>query len=108
MAWRKLAKSEAHDYCDNLSKALRDNQAEIEVMAVGVMDRKETAWIRIHGLSYNPDEDILYIYCENLDHQVKKPREINLYETDKGLEKIEIVASDGYKHLLHFREPVRS
>ncbi len=108
MAWRKLEKSEAEAYCDTLSRALKDNQAEIEIMAVGVMDRKETAWIRIHGLTYNPDEDILYIYCDNLDHQIKKPREINLYETDSGLEMIEIVAADGYKHLLHFRKPVKA
>ncbi len=107
MAWRKLAKSEASDYCDTLSRKLRGGQAEIEVMAVGIMDKKETAWIPIHGITYNPEEDILYIYCDHLDHQIRKPREINLYETDRGLEKIEIIGANGYNHLLHFKNPIQ-
>ncbi len=107
MSMRKIDKSEGESYFNTVSKALQDKMAEIEIMAMGTMDKKQTNWIKIHGISYNPDEDILFIFCENLEHRIKKALEFKVWETDNSIEKIEIVGSDGYSHLLTFKSPVK-
>jgi hypothetical protein len=104
---RKIDKSECESYCNTLSKALHEEMVEIEVMAMGTMDKKQTNWIKIHGISYNPTEDVLFVFCENLEHRIKKALEFKVMETDKGVERIEIVGSGGYSHLLIFKKPVK-
>ncbi|HFQ81219.1 MAG TPA: hypothetical protein ENK33_07595 [Desulfobacterales bacterium] len=107
MSMRKIDKSECESYFNTLSKALQDKMAEIEIMAMGTMDKKQTHWIKINGISYNPEEDVLFIFCENLEHRIKKALEFKVWGTDDSVDKVEIVGSDGYSHLLTFKNPVK-
>ena len=106
MSWKKLEESEYESYFDGFSKGLKDEKVEIEVMAVSVMDKKQTGWISFYGISYDPPEKIISIICEHIDHRIKKPLEVNVLEGDTGVESIEIVGGDGYNHLLKLRKPV--
>ncbi|HHD63916.1 MAG TPA: hypothetical protein ENK96_06055 [Desulfobulbaceae bacterium] len=110
MSWKKLEESEYEDYFDALSKRLKDEKAEkaeIEVLAVGTMEEKQTGWISFYGISYDPPEKIVSIICEYIDHRIKQPQKISVHETGAGVDTVEIVGGDGYEHVLKFKEPIR-
>ncbi|HEB70079.1 MAG TPA: hypothetical protein ENI88_10745 [Desulfobulbus sp.] len=106
MARKKLEESEYEAYFDSLSKGMKEQVAEIEVMAVGIMDKEQTGWIPCYGISYDPPEKTISIMCEYIDHNIKKPREVWVKESDSGIAAIEITGAEGYIHLLKFKEPV--
>lgn len=106
MAWKKLEESEYETYLDTLSRGLKDSSAEIEVMAVGIMDKQQTGWIPFYGISYDPREKIISISSEYIDHHIKRPREVRLHAGDKGVDSIEITGGDGYNHLLKLKQPI--
>lgn len=105
MSWKKLEESEYETYFDTLSKGLKDKTAEIEIMAAGVMDKQQTAWIPFYGISYNPPKKVISIISEYIDHHIKRPQKVRVHEGDKGVDSIEITGGDGYIHLLKFKEP---
>ncbi len=107
MAWKELKEEEYRQYFDALSKKLGENKAEIEVMAVGVMEQEQTAWVPFWGISYDPPEKMISIISEYIDHHIKKPKEVRIHETDAGVTAIEIIAGDGFKHVLKLKNPVR-
>jgi len=106
MSWKKLEESEYETYFDALSKGLKDETAEIEVMAVGIMDKKQTGWIPFYGISYDPPDKIISVISEYIDHHIKQPKEVSVHEENGGVDSIEITGGDGYNHLLKFREPI--
>ncbi len=106
MPRKKLEESEYEAYFDTLSKGLKEQTAEIEVMAVGIMDKEQTGWIPFYGISYDPPEKTISIICEYIDHRIKKPREVWVKESDAGINAIEITGGNGYTHLLKFKEPI--
>ncbi len=108
MERKKLAETEYESYFDNLSRELKNQQAEIEVMAVGVFDKEQTSWITLYGISYDPAEKTVFISCEHIDHHIKNPQEVTVVTGDAGVESIEIVGGGGYEHLLKFKTPVKA
>ena len=61
MSNKKLQESEYEGYFNSLSKGMKDGVAEIEVMAVSIMDRELTDWIPFFGISYDPSEKTISI-----------------------------------------------
>ncbi len=106
MSWKKLEESEYETYFDALSKGLKDEIAEIEVMAVGIMDKEQTGWIPFYGISYDPPEKNISIISEYIDHRIKQPQKVSVHEGDEGVDSIEITGGDGYKHLLKLKKPI--
>ena len=107
MAWRKLEESKYETSFNALSKGLKDEVAEIEIMAVGVMDKNQTGWIPFYGISYDPQEKIISITTEYIDHHIKRAQEVRIHENDEGIDSIEITGGDGYSHLLKFKKALR-
>jgi hypothetical protein len=106
MSNKKLQESEYEGYFNSLSKGMKDEAAEIEVMAVSIMDRELTDWIPFFGISYDPSEKTISIISEFIDHHIKNPTEITVQEGDKGVESIEINGGDGYTHRIKFKNPI--
>lgn len=71
-------------------------------MAVGIMDKEQTGWMPFYGIGYEPPEKAIVIFCEYIDHSIKKPREVWVRESDAGIQSVEIVGENGYTHLLKF------
>ena len=106
MAWKKLEEPEYETYFDTLSKAFENEQVEIEVLAVSIGAQKQTRWIPLIGISYDPPEKTISIISEAIDHHIKGPREVQIHETDAGIDSIQITGADGYEHLLKLKKPV--
>ncbi|RUM39744.1 MAG: hypothetical protein DSY57_00740 [Desulfobulbus sp.] len=106
MAWKKLEESEYEAYFDKLSKAFTNEKVEIEVLAVSIGAQKQTRWIPLIGISYDPREKTIFIISEAIDHHIKRPQDVQIHETDAGIDTIQITGSDGYEHLLKLKNPV--
>jgi hypothetical protein len=99
-----IAKSEWALYCDNISKALESSDAEIEVSSLELGDQPETDWLPFIGISYDPNDDIIDIALEGLDHIINHPREMRAELTTGGLKALQIKDSDGVQHLVKLRD----
>jgi hypothetical protein len=106
MTARKLDKSQWRTFLDRLSKTLEGKQAEIEVASLSLGDQVEAEWLPLHGITYDPNDDLVEVALERLDHMIRKPREIYLEDWIRGLTTIEIVDADGTKQVVKLREPL--
>jgi len=106
MTARKLDKSQWRTFFDRLSKTLEGKQAEIEVASLSLGDQVEAEWLPLHGITYDPNDDLVEVALERLDHMIRKPREIYLEDWIRGLTTIEIFDADGTKQVVKLREPL--
>jgi Family of unknown function (DUF5335) len=91
---------------DRLSKTLQGKQAEIEVASLSFGDQVEAEWLPLHGITYDPNDDLVEVALEGLDHMIRKACEIYLEDWTKGLTTIEIVDADGTRQVVKLREPL--
>jgi uncharacterized protein DUF5335 len=106
MPARKLDKNQWRMFFDRLSKTLQGQQAEIEVASLSFGDQVEAELLPLHGITYDPNDDLVEVALEGLDHMIRKPREIYLEDWTKGLTTIEIVDADGTKQVVKLQEPL--
>jgi Family of unknown function (DUF5335) len=59
----------------------------------------------LHGITYDPNDDLVEVALEGLDHMIRKPREIYLEDWIRGLT-TKIVDADGTRQVVKLREPL--
>ncbi|MDB5867561.1 MAG: hypothetical protein JWO70_5367 [Betaproteobacteria bacterium] len=106
MATRKLEKPEWQRYFDWVSTSTLGQRAEIEVASLEIGAQVEAEWLPILGLVYDPQDDLLEVVLEGVDHLVRKPREIYVDEGIAGLESLMVVDADGVRQILRLRDPL--
>ena len=106
MAMRKLDKTQWRTFFDRLSKMLEGKQAEIEVISLGLGDQVEAEWLPLLGIVYDPNDDIVEVALEDLDHLIQKPRDVYVEEGPGGLVALEIVDADDVKQIVKLRDPL--
>jgi hypothetical protein len=102
----KLDKSRWHGFFDRISKVLIGKRAEIEVASLDLGDQVEATWLPLLGFVYEPKTELLEIALEDVDHLIRKPREIFVDEVPLGLASLEVVDAEGRKHIVRLREPL--
>ena len=106
MTTRKLDKRQWRTVFDRLSKTLEGKQAEIEVVSLCLGDQVEAEWLPLHGITYDPNNDLVEVALEGLDHMIRKPRKVFLEDQSQELMSLEIVDADGTKQVIKLREPL--
>jgi hypothetical protein len=106
MAARKLEKNEWKPFFDSVSKVLGAKQAEIEVQSLDLGDQVEAEWLPLLGLTYDPNNDLLDVALEGLDHMIPKPREIYVEDGGVGLASLAITDAEGAHQLVKLRDPM--
>jgi hypothetical protein len=95
----------AHLLRSRLEK-LEGKQAEIEVISLGLGDQVEAEWLPLLGIVYDPNDDIVEVALEDLDHLIQKPRDVYVEEGPGGLVALEIVDADDVKQIVKLRDPL--
>jgi Family of unknown function (DUF5335) len=95
----------AHVFRSSLENARRKAGRD-EVASLSLGDQVEAEWLPLHGITYDPNDDLVEVALERLDHMIRKPREIYLEDWIRGLTTIEIVDADGTKQVVKLREPL--
>jgi hypothetical protein len=106
MGERRLRRGEWRAFCDRLSKSLRDEAAELEVVSLALGDRVEARWLPLYGIAYDARADTLEIALEGIDHLIAAPRDIVVEETPRGVVSVEITTADERQETLKLRKPV--
>ena len=95
----------AHVFRSSLENARRKAGRD-EVASLSLGDQVEAEWLPLHGITYDPNDDLVEVALEGLDHMIRKPREIYLEDWTRGLMTIEVVDADGTKQVVKLREPL--
>jgi hypothetical protein len=105
MSTSQLNKSEWRIYFDRVSKAIRDERAEIEVNSMALGSQIAASWLPLHGITYDPKSDVLEVVLEGLDHIVHAPVSIHVEQEGDALTSMQV--SDGdTQQILRFRKPI--
>jgi hypothetical protein len=103
---RKIPQDAWQSYFDAMSKVMDGKQAELEVASLGIGDQIAAEWVELVGITYDPKDDLIEIILGDLDHMIRKPREIWVDEMGFALESMEVIDSDGNRQILKLRDPL--
>jgi hypothetical protein len=108
VATRKIDKAQWRPYFDRMSKVLLGMRAEIEVDSLdfGSQLEAKAPWLPLLGIVYDHKDDLIEIALEDVDHLIRRPREIYVDEGPTGLESVLIVDADGVRQIVKLREPL--
>jgi hypothetical protein len=102
----RLDKNQWRPYFDRVSKGLTGKRADIEVASLALGDQVEVEWLPIIGIVYDPNDDIIEVALENVDHMISKPREVYVEEEGGQLASVEIIDADGVRQIVNLRDPL--
>src|SRR5215510_931260 len=106
MTIHKLEKAEWRPFLDLVSKVLPAKEAEIEVASLKLGDQVQAEWLPLLGLAYDPNDDIVEVALDGLDHLIPRPREFYVDNGAGTLSSLEIVDADGVKQIVKLRDPL--
>jgi hypothetical protein len=105
---RMLAQAEWATYLDRLSKGLKTQQVQIDVVGSSIGSLKLVdRWVSLLGVVYDHKNDLVEIALEGLDHIIHHPTEISVVESPEGLESMQIVGPDGVRQIIKLKQPTR-
>jgi hypothetical protein len=103
----KLEKSKWRGFFDGMTNALIGKSAEIEIAALPIGHQIEGKTLPLNGITYDHKDDLVLISSElDVDHMIRRPRDIYIEEGPTGLENVLIVDADGVQHMVKLRLPL--
>jgi Family of unknown function (DUF5335) len=106
MTTRKLDKKQWRTFFDRVSTMLEGKEAEIEIASLRLGDQVEAEWLPLLGIVYDPNDAIVEVALEGLDHLIAKPRDIYIEDGPSGLVALEIVDADDVRQIVKLRDPL--
>ena len=104
MTARSIEKAEWASFCAAVSQALEGSEAEIEVASIDLGGQVEKEWAPLIGISYDPEDDIIDIALEDIDHIVNRPQELLADIDDASISALQITDADGTRHLVRLKD----
>lgn len=106
MLLTELPRARWQHYFDEISKSLHAERVKVEVTGLGLGDRIAADWIALDGLTYDPNDDALTVFCEGLQHNIRHPRKIHVDVQSDGLHSLEAVDSEDDHHIIQLSAPI--
>lgn len=106
MTTRKLDKAQWRTTLDRISKTLQGKTAEIEVASLSLGDQVQAEWLPLLGVTYDPEDDLVEVALEGLDHLIDHPRDVFVDDGPQGVAALEIVTTDDVKEIVRFKDPL--
>jgi hypothetical protein len=89
-----------------MADVLMGKRAEVEAASLDLGDQIVAEWVPLLGVTYDAQDDLLDVALNGLNHLIRRPREIYVQESPKGVEAIAVVSADGVKQILHLKDPL--
>lgn len=110
MNYQQIEKSGWQRFFDAISTTMEGTRIGIEVIGLDIGDQIEAESLPISGITYDPNDDALYFYAEDVDrhvgHTISSPREIYAQLGTNGLSEVVVMDSDDHKQIVRFRAPL--
>jgi hypothetical protein len=97
-AWR--------DFFDGMTAIVRGKQVEIEVVGLDLGDEVQAEWVALTGLTYEPRQNTLFIYTDQLEHSIADPQEISVELGNEGVNQLVILDAQGQQQFVRLRSPL--
>jgi hypothetical protein len=104
MTARSIQKADWGSFCAAVSDALEGSDAEIEVASLDLGQQVEKQWAPLIGISYDPEDDIIDIALEEVDHIVNEPKELLAEIDDARVSALQITDGEGTRHLVRLKD----
>jgi hypothetical protein len=104
MTARSIEKAEWASFCAAVSQALEGSEAEIEVASIDLGGQVEKQWAPLIGISYDPEDDVIDIALEDVDHIVNRPQELLADIGASSISALQITDADGTRHLVRLKD----
>ena len=101
---RALDRSEWQLYCENISDALQESEAGIEVDSVEIGAQVAVRSLPLIGITYDRNDDIIDIAFEGFDHIIEHPRELCIDASPEAVSVLEIIDKTGAQHIVKLKE----
>ncbi|MGE0080075.1 MAG: DUF5335 family protein [Thiohalomonadaceae bacterium] len=105
MATMDLDRSSWHAYFDDMARKTRGNQVYLETTGMRVGSQRETDWLSLNGITYDPKSDVLEVVTDKLDHLISHPSAISIDYDAEGLHNVSVIDAEGNRQLIHLKEP---
>jgi hypothetical protein len=106
MASRTIPQAEWRAFFNSVGNVLVGKWAEVEAASLDLGDQIVAEWVPLLGITYDGQNDLLDVALSGLNHLIRRPREIYVQESPKGVEMVAVVSADGLKQILHLRDPL--
>lgn len=103
MSTQSIAKEDWKQYLDNYSKSIQSTLVELDVESLELGDQIEADWVHLKGISYDPKDEMIYIFTEALRHFISRPQNLWVVEAKDGPSAIQIEDFEGTKHIINLR-----
>jgi hypothetical protein len=98
------------EFFGRMTALMQGKLVEVEVAGLDVGDQIAAEWLPLNGISYEANEDALYVYTEHgegdVDLAIQHPREVFVELGDAGLNQVVVIDVDGRKQFVHLRAPL--
>ena len=78
--------------------------AEIEVASLDLGDQIQAEWLPLIGITYDPNDDVVEVALDGLDHMIYRPREIYMDNEFGSLTSLEIVDADSIRQIVKLKD----
>jgi len=93
-------------FFDHVSQALLGKRAEIEVASLDLGDQIVAEWIPVIGITYDPNNDVLDVALDQVDHLIRHPREIVVEQGPSGISMVAVIDADGTRQVVKLKDPL--
>jgi len=105
MATVDLERSRWHAYFDDMARKTLGNQVCLETADREFGNRRESDWLPLAGITYDPKSDVLEVVTETLDHLIAHPSAISIDYDVEGLHTVSVTDGEGRHEIIRLKEP---
>lgn len=102
----KLERKAWKPYFDNVSRLLAGKRIELDVASLNLGSQPVAKWAPVFGVTYDPNDDVVAILAEGLDHMIRRPRDVFVETEGVNLLSMEVIGGDGASQIVRFAEPL--
>ena len=103
----KVQRPQWQPFFDRVSAALGAHSVDADIVGPGIGSQAQARRCVLTGLSYDRSGDLFAISAEELVHNIRHPRALNVDDDLDDLRSLEIVDWTGNHHLLVLLAPLR-
>lgn len=101
----RLNKADWNEVFARATELLVGRRAEVQVLDPILGSQIEADWLPLLGITYDPEDDMIEIALEGLEHMVNKPSTVYIDHSSGALISFQIIDADGVQRIILMRDP---
>ena len=103
---RELPRDEWKSYFNRFYRHSVNHQIEFEVIGLDIGDQIKEEWAELKGITYDHEDDALYVMTDPVVHRIQRPVKIFVIEDNGKWGTINVIDHSGFSQIIKLKEPV--